>query len=125
MTADFDWLHVEQGSAPLLLSVPHAGTNLRALQDRFVSPWLARKDADWHVPQLYGFARALGATMVWTDVSRSVIDVQAPSPELTSSNGVNPLPVPPLSSGSSPKVTLPRSSAMRFSRLPLWLLTVT
>lgn len=75
MTADFDWLHVEQGSAPLLLSVPHAGTNLRALQDRFVSPWLARKDADWHVPQLYGFARALGATMVWTDVSRSVIDV--------------------------------------------------
>ena len=75
MSADLDWLHVEQGSAPLLLSMPHAGTTLRGLDDRFVSPWLARKDADWYVPQLYSFARELGATMVWTDVSRSVIDV--------------------------------------------------
>lgn len=75
MSADLDWLHVEQGSAPLLLSMPHAGSDLRGLEDRFVSPWLARKDADWYVPQLYSFARELGATMVWTDVSRSVIDV--------------------------------------------------
>lgn len=75
MSTDLDWLHVEQGSAPLLLSIPHAGTDLRGLEDRFVSPWLARKDADWHVPQLYSFARELGATVVWTDVSRSVIDV--------------------------------------------------
>lgn len=75
MSADLHWLHIERGSAPLLLSIPHAGTDLRGLEDRFVSPWLARKDADWHVPQLYSFARELGATMVWTDVSRSVIDV--------------------------------------------------
>lgn len=71
---DLDWLHVERGSAPLLLSIPHAGTDLRDLAQRFVSPWLARKDADWHVPQLYEFARELGATLVWTDISRSVID---------------------------------------------------
>lgn len=75
MSNDHDWLHIEQGSAPLLLSIPHAGTDLRGLDDRYVSPWLARKDADWHVPQLYSFARELGATMVWTDISRSVIDV--------------------------------------------------
>lgn len=75
MSADLGWLHVEQGSAPLLLSIPHAGTDLRDLEQRFVSPWLARKDADWHVPQLYSFARELGATMVWTDISRTVIDV--------------------------------------------------
>ena len=75
MTVDSDWLHIQRGSAPLLLSIPHAGTDLCGLEDRLVSPWLARKDADWYVPQLYDFARELDATIVWTDVSRTVIDV--------------------------------------------------
>ena len=42
---------------------------------RLVSPWLARKDADWWVDQLYDFARELGATTVRTAISRTVIDV--------------------------------------------------
>jgi formiminoglutamase len=40
-----------------------------------VSPWRARKDADWWIDRLYGFARDLGATVVHTAVSRTVIDV--------------------------------------------------
>jgi formiminoglutamase len=68
-------LHVQQGSAPLLLSMPHSGTDLRGLEARVVSPWLARKDADWHVPHLYDFASGLDATIVRTDISRTVIDV--------------------------------------------------
>jgi formiminoglutamase len=43
--------------------------------DRLVSPWLARKDADWWVDRLYDFARDLGATIVHTAISRTVIDV--------------------------------------------------
>lgn len=70
-----DWLSITRGDAPLLLSIPHAGTDLRELEASFVSPWLARKDADWWLPQLYGFAAGLGATIVHTSVSRSVIDV--------------------------------------------------
>jgi N-formylglutamate deformylase len=70
-----DWLHVQQGSAPLLLSMPHAGADLRGLEERLVSPWLARKDADWYVPELYHFATDLGATVVRTGISRTVIDV--------------------------------------------------
>jgi N-formylglutamate deformylase len=70
-----EWLHVRQGSAPLVLSMPHSGTDLRGLEDRVVSPWLARKDADWHVPELYDFATSLDATIVRTDISRTVIDV--------------------------------------------------
>ncbi len=42
---------------------------------RCVSPWLARKDADWHLERLYDFATALGATVVRTTISRTVIDV--------------------------------------------------
>ena len=75
MTSMPEWLHVQHGSAPLLLSMPHSGTDLRGLEDRVVSPWLARKDADWHVPHLYDFATALDATIVRTDISRTVIDV--------------------------------------------------
>jgi len=70
-----DWLIVSRGEAPLIVSAPHAGTELAGFAPRFVSPWLARKDADWWIPDLYDFAGALGATIVRTKVSRSVIDV--------------------------------------------------
>lgn len=70
-----DWLHVERGDAPLVVSIPHAGTDLAGFEPRFASPWLARRDADWHVPELYDFARSLGATIVLTTISRSVVDV--------------------------------------------------
>ena len=61
------WLHVRRGEAPLIVSVPHAGTQIPAdIEDRFVSLWQARKDADWSVHLLYGFAQTLGATMVRT-----------------------------------------------------------
>jgi formiminoglutamase len=71
-----DWLHVTRGEAPLLVSIPHAGTMIPAdLEPRLVSPWLARKDADWWLPELYAFAADLGSTVVRTGVSRTVIDV--------------------------------------------------
>jgi len=69
------WLSVSRGDAPLLLSVPHAGLELGSLESRLVSPWRARKDADWHIDRLYDFAGDLGATVVRTAMSRTVIDV--------------------------------------------------
>ena len=70
-----DWLHIERRDAPLIISIPHAGTELRRDEARFVSPWLARRDADWHLHALYDFAADLGATVVQTSISRSIIDV--------------------------------------------------
>lgn len=65
-----------RGEAPLLVSVPHAGTDVPdEYHPRLRSLWLARKDADWWVDRLYGFATTLGATMVRTSISRTVIDV--------------------------------------------------
>jgi formiminoglutamase len=75
MTETPDWLVVERARAPLIVSVPHAGTALREFEPRFVGPWLARKDADWWIAELYDFAHALGATVVRTRLSRSLIDV--------------------------------------------------
>lgn len=71
-----DWLSVRRGDAPLVVAVPHAGTLLPDdIAGRFVSPWQARKDADWWVDRLYAFAADLGATIVATGISRSVIDM--------------------------------------------------
>ena len=71
-----DWLVVTRGEGPLLVSVPHAGTHIpEAYLPRLVSPWLARKDADWHLERLYDFATALDATLVRTTISRTMIDV--------------------------------------------------
>ena len=39
-----------------------------------MSAWLARKDTDWWVDRLYDFAPELGATVVRTAVSRTVVD---------------------------------------------------
>lgn len=75
MSAHPAWLVVEERDAPLILSFPHTGTDLPGDHEtRFRSPWLARRDADWHVEALYAFAADLGATFVRTTVSRSVID---------------------------------------------------
>ena len=71
-----DWLTITRGDAPLVVSIPHAGTLIPPdIEARLASPWLARKDADWWLPELYAFAADLGATVVATGVSRTVIDV--------------------------------------------------
>lgn len=71
-----DWLEIHRGDAPLIVSFPHTGTEIPAsMAARFVSPWLARRDADWWVHELYALVRELGATTVRTAISRSVIDV--------------------------------------------------
>jgi N-formylglutamate deformylase len=71
-----DFLRLRRGDAPLIVSIPHAGTAIPAeIEAQLVSPWLARKDTDWWVDDLYDFAAQLGATVLSTGISRTVIDV--------------------------------------------------
>jgi len=71
-----DWLHVTRGDAPLIVSVPHAGTQIPDdLIPRLHGSWLAKRDADWWVDRLYDIATGLGATLIRTDISRTVIDM--------------------------------------------------
>ncbi len=71
-----EWLVIERGRVPLVLSLPHTGSDWpQPLAAGWVSPWRATQDADWHVEKLYSFAADLGVTCVRTRLSRSVIDV--------------------------------------------------
>jgi formiminoglutamase len=71
-----DWLEILPGHAPLIVSIPHAGTEIpEEYAPALDSLWLARKDADWWLPQLYAFAEDLGATIIRTHISRTIIDV--------------------------------------------------
>ena len=71
-----EFLEITRGTAPLLVSIPHTGTEVPGeIEADLVSLWLARKDADWWIERLYDFAPALGATVLRTTISRTVIDV--------------------------------------------------
>ena len=71
-----EWLALHHGDAPLLVSFPHTGTEIpAAIEANLVSPWLARKDADYWVDVLYDFAHEMGATTLRTAMSRTVVDV--------------------------------------------------
>ena len=76
MTQHTDWLKVRRGHVPLVISLPHTGTDIPAdMQPALRSLWLARKDADWWIETLYDFAAEMDATVIRTTVSRTVIDV--------------------------------------------------
>lgn len=69
------WLEIRRGRAPLLVSIPHTGTDIPAdIERRLVSRWLALKDTDWWVDRLHARAHDLDATTVRTTISRTVVD---------------------------------------------------
>lgn len=62
---------------PILLSVPHCGTDFPDdIRDEYVPDLIASPDdTDWFVDRLYGFASSLGITMISGVFSRWVIDL--------------------------------------------------
>ncbi len=67
---------LHRGTAPLLVSVPHDGTEVPAAIAARLTPEARRvPDTDWHVARLYDFARGLGASILVPRFSRYVIDL--------------------------------------------------
>lgn len=70
---------LHRGTAPLLVSLPHVGTELPAdLVPRLVPRALGVEDTDWHLAEVYAFARDLGASILVPRYSRYVIDLNRP-----------------------------------------------
>ena len=71
------FLDIARGRSPLVLSVPHAGTEIPDdVAERLASRDLGRKDTDWWIDRLYApLAEMLDATLIATRISRTVVDV--------------------------------------------------
>ncbi len=78
------------GRTPLLVSLPHCGTEVPApVLARMVPRAQAVEDTDWHLAQLYAFARDLGASMIVPRYSRYLIDLNRPPDNAPMYAGVN------------------------------------
>ena len=64
------------GNLPLVISVPHDGVHIpEDIRTRMTSIGASVPDTDWHVAELYDFARDLGASMLVANYSRYVVDL--------------------------------------------------
>ncbi|SMH62149.1 N-formylglutamate deformylase [Azospirillum agricola] len=72
-------LELTRGDGPLVVSMPHCGTELApGLAERLTPEARTLCDTDWHIPRLYGFAGGLGATLLSARFSRFVVDLNRP-----------------------------------------------
>jgi N-formylglutamate deformylase len=70
---------LHEGTTPLFVSVPHAGTYVPPnIAARMSEAGRAVPDTDWFVHLLYAFAKDLGATFLVANWSRSVVDLNRP-----------------------------------------------
>ena len=70
---------LHRGSAPLLVSMPHIGTEIPPdLQPAYLPRALSVEDTDWHLDLLYDFLPGLGASVLKARCSRYVIDLNRP-----------------------------------------------
>ncbi|MDF3981897.1 N-formylglutamate deformylase [Luteibacter sp. PPL201] len=71
---------LHRGTAPLLVSLPHNGSFIpKDIEARMKRPARRSADTDWHVKELYAFARSLGASILVPVASRYVVDLNRPS----------------------------------------------
>lgn len=75
-----DPFEFQSGQLPLLISIPHAGTRLTpAVEKGLTDEARPLQDTDWHIPRLYDFTRAMGASVLVGNYSRLVIDLNRPA----------------------------------------------
>jgi N-formylglutamate deformylase len=70
---------LRQGVIPLLVSMPHIGTEIPShVEAGYTARALQVEDTDWHLAQLYDFLPAMGASVLQPCYSRYVIDLNRP-----------------------------------------------
>ena len=71
--------HLTRGQIPLLVSFPHSGTFVPSdIAARMTDVARILPDTDWHVPRLYAFLEAMGASRIEATHSRYVVDLNRP-----------------------------------------------
>lgn len=103
-----DTYTLHRGTAPLLISLPHHGTALPdELAARLTTEARRVPDTDWHVAELYAFARGLGASIIVPAYSRYVVDLNRPEDDVSLYPGQNTTGLCPVVRFSGESVYLP------------------
>lgn len=75
---------LHRGSTPLLISVPHDGWHIPTdILQNMSEAGRAIPDTDWHVAELYEFAKEIGVSMIVAKMSRYVVDLNRPADDAT------------------------------------------
>ncbi|MBW8849365.1 MAG: N-formylglutamate deformylase [Xanthomonadales bacterium] len=99
---------LHRGTAPLLISLPHDGSDIPdALAPRMTPEARRAPDTDWHVSRLYAFARDLGASLLAPRHSRYVVDLNRPPDDVSLYPGQNTTGLCPVVRFSGDPVYLP------------------
>lgn len=99
---------LHRGTAPLLISLPHDGSDIPdALAARMTPEARRAPDTDWHVSRLYAFARDLGASLLAPRHSRYVVDLNRPPDDVSLYPGQNTTGLCPVVRFSGDPVYLP------------------
>ena len=108
-----DIFELHRGTAPLLVSLPHNGSEIPAGAGRAHGRTRAQApDTDWHVARLYAFARELGASMLVPRYSRYVIDLNRPPDDTSLYPGQNTTGLCPAVQFTGEPVYLRRAGAV-------------
>lgn len=71
-----DIFNFSEGSAPLLISIPHLGSLIPSEIEPQLTPEARdSRDTDWHLDTLYEFAKSSGASVLSARYSRYVVDL--------------------------------------------------
>lgn len=103
-----DVFQLHRGSAPLLVSLPHDGSQIpEDLAARMTPTARLAPDTDWHVARLYDIARGLGASILVPHWSRYVIDLNRDEDDTSLYPGQNTTGLCPIVQFSGEPVYLP------------------
>ena len=106
--AGMENFRLHQGSTPLLISLPHDGSELpEGIATRLTDGARRVPDTDWHVSRLYDFARELGASILVPRWSRYVVDLNRPPDDTSLYPGQNTTGLCPVVQFSGEPVYLP------------------
>ena len=91
MPVSHDTYTLHRGRTPLLVSLPHVGTQISPeVAPRLVPRALAVENTDWHLECIYAFASdELGASLLVPRYSRFVVDLNRPPENTPMYPGVN------------------------------------
>lgn len=71
----YELFNKDNNAYPIVISIPHSGTYVPGHIRDLMKPSIILTNSDWYLPELYSFLPAMGLTIIKSNISRYVIDL--------------------------------------------------